>query len=60
MISQEYISALAILLVSILKGLGVNIGNDEVVTILTGALALWVAIRRYNKGDIKMSGVRKA
>lgn len=59
MVSQEYISALAILLVSILKAFGVNIGNDEVVTILTGALALWVAVRRYNKGDIKMSGVRK-
>lgn len=59
MVSQEYISALAILLVSILKAFGVNIGNDEVITILTGALALWVAVRRYNKGDIKMSGVRK-
>lgn len=59
MLSQEYISALAILLVSILKGLGVNIGNDEIISILTGVLALWVAVRRYQKGDIKMSGVRK-
>lgn len=58
--SQEYISALAILLVSILKGLGVNIGNDEVISILTGALALWVAIRRYKRGDITMGGIRKA
>lgn len=60
MISQEYISALAILLVSILKTFGVNIGNDEIISILTGALALWVAIRRYNKGDITMGGIRKA
>lgn len=59
MISQEYISALAILLVSILKGLGVNIGNDEIVSILTGALAFWVAVRRYKKGDINMGGIRK-
>lgn len=60
MLSQEYIGALAILLVSILKTLGVNIGNEELVSILTGVVALWVAIRRYNKGDIKMSGLRKA
>lgn len=58
--SQEYIGALAILLVSALKILGVNIGNEEVTTIVTGVVALWVAIRRYKRGDITMGGTRKA
>lgn len=57
--SQEYIGALAILLVSILKLLKIEVGNTEVTTIVTGAVALWVAVRRFQKGDITALGSRK-
>lgn len=58
--SQEYIGSLVILLVSVLKLLKVNIGNDEVTQIVTGFVALWVAYRRFAKGDITVVGSRKA
>lgn len=57
--SQEYTGALVILLVSILKLFKVELGNEEVTTIVTGFVALWVAIRRYSKGDITVGGTRK-
>ena len=59
MISQEYISALAILLVAILKGFNITIGNDAISGIITGVLAVWIAIRRYQKGDITLGGLKK-
>ena len=57
--SQEYISALAILLVAILKGFNITIGNDAISGIITGVLAVWIAIRRYQKGDITLGGLKK-
>ncbi len=57
--SQQFIGSIAILLVSVLKLLKIDIGNDELVTILTGFAALWVAIRRYKQGDITAIGSRK-
>jgi len=57
--SQEYIGAIAILLVQVLGLLGVKLANEEVTNIVTGFVALWVAFRRYSKGDITMGGVRK-
>ena len=57
--SQEYIGALAILLVSILKMFKIEIASDAITNLLTGALAIWVAVRRYRKGDISIGGIRK-
>jgi hypothetical protein len=57
--SQEYISALAILLVSVLSIFKIQIANESVTALITGLLAVWVAIRRYQKGDITVGGVRK-
>lgn len=57
--SQEYIVSLAIVLVSVLKLFGVEIGNDVVTALLTGVFGLYVAFRRYSKGDITPLGVRK-
>ena len=57
--SQEYIVSLAIVLVSVLKLFGVEIGNDIVTALLTGVFGLYVAFRRYSKGDITPLGVRK-
>lgn len=59
MFSQEYVSALAILLVAILKGFNIEVGNDAISGIITGVLAVWIAFRRYSKGDISLGGVRK-
>lgn len=57
--SQEYLGAIVILLVQVLKMFGVELATEEVTTIVTGAVALWVAIRRFSKGDINMGGVKQ-
>jgi len=58
MFSQEYLAAIAILIVQVLKMFGIEIGNDAITGILTGVLAIWVAIRRYQKRDINIAGAR--
>ena len=57
--SQEYIAAIVIILVSLLKVFGIEIGSDVITGIVTGVLALWVAIKRHARGDITPLGVRK-
>lgn len=50
-------------LVLILNHFNVNIGNDEIMTVLGGVLAIGGIIsnwyHRYQKGDLLVSGVRK-
>ena len=58
-VSQTYVSALAIILVSLLGLFKVEIGNEVITALLTGILGVWVAIRRYKQGNIQISGVRK-
>ena len=58
-VSQTYVSALAIILVSLLGVFKVEIGNEVITALLTGILGVWVAIRRYKQGNIQISGVRK-
>ena len=55
-ISQQYVSALAVILVGVLKLVGIEIGTDEISTLIMVALSLWIAIRRKQKGDITMLG----
>lgn len=57
--SQEYIGSIALLIVGILKVFGIEIANDAITGILTGGIALYIAIRRYKKGDITLGGIRK-
>lgn len=57
--SQEYIGAIVIIIVSLLKVFGIEIGSEVITGIITGVLALWVAIRRHQKGDITVLGARK-
>ena len=57
--SQEYLLALVLVLGSILKAFGIEIENDVLEGIIAGGVALWIAIRRYQKGDINLGGVRK-
>lgn len=59
MLSQEYISAIAILVISIFKLFHIEVTADAVTGIITGALAIWIAIRRYQKGDITLGGIKK-
>lgn len=58
--SHEYISAAVILLVSILKIFKIELGNEEATGLVTGLLALYVAFRRYQKGDITIVGAKKS
>ena len=58
--SQEYVGAIAIVLYSVLKAFGVQLENGVLEGILTGLVALYIAIRRKAKGDITVLGVRKA
>lgn len=56
MISQEYIGAIAIVIVSTLKVFGVELGNDTITALITGFVGLYVAFRRYQKKDINILG----
>lgn len=54
--SQEYISSLVILLVTVLKAFNIEVASDAMTGLVTGVLALWIAFRRYSKGDINVLG----
>ena len=56
--SQEYIGALVILVVSVLKIFGIQVASDSINGIVVGVVALWIAFRRYQKGDITVVGKR--
>ena len=63
MISQEYSSAIVILLVTILPMFGVKIGTVELTNIVQAAITviagIWIIVRRYKQGNITTLGVRK-
>jgi len=56
--SQEYIGAIVIVLVSIFKMFGIEIQNEVLAGLLTGVIGVWVAVRRYQKKDINLLGKR--
>lgn len=57
--SKEYAAAIAILVGSILKGFGVEIGSDVLESTILGALAIYLAFKRHRRGDITLAGLRK-
>jgi len=57
--SQEYTGAIAILIFSILQALGIVVEKDAIAGIITGIISIWIAYRRYQKGDITVVGLRK-
>ena len=59
MLSQEYLGAIALIIVGVLKAFGIQVGNDAITGILTGVIALWIAVRRYQRGDITVGGIKK-
>lgn len=58
MFSQEYIGAIVIILISLLKMAGIEIENEVMAGLVTGIVGLWIAIRRKMKGDINGLGIR--
>lgn len=58
--SKEYILSLVLVLGGILKFVGVEIENSALEGLIGGVVALYIAIRRYKKGDITIVGARKS
>ena len=54
--SQEYIAAIVLIAVGILKAFGIELPSDALQGIITGVIAIYIAIRRYKKGDIDVLG----
>jgi len=57
--SQEYVLAIVLLAGSILKIFGQEIPNQTLEGIVAAVATLWIAIRRYSKGDINVLGAKK-
>lgn len=57
--SKEYIASLAVVLVGVLKLFKVEIGTEVISALIIAALGLFQAIKRYQRGDITIGGVRK-
>lgn len=61
--SHQYTAAAVSLLVVVLPMFGVKVGSEAltvtVQTIVVIASQLWIMIRRYQKGDIKLSGAKR-
>jgi len=58
-VSQQYITAVVLLLGALLKVFGVEFESGVLEGLVVGVLALWIAINRFKKGDISLSGVKK-
>jgi len=58
-VSQQYITAVVLLLGALLKVFGVEFESGVLEGLIVGVLALWIAIRRFQKKDINLVGVRK-
>ena len=57
--SKEYVSALVVLLVAVLQVFKIEVAPEAVTGIVTGVLALYLAFKRYQRGDINIVGARK-
>jgi len=56
MLSREYTVAVALVLASILKVFGVEMGNDVLEGLVAGIAALSIAVWRKERGDIDVFG----
>lgn len=61
--SSQYLSAIVIILVSVLPKFGVQVGSDELTSWLQAALTvaggIIIMIKRFKQGGISVLGVRK-
>lgn len=58
-ISHQYIGAIAIIIFAVFQFFKVDVTESQITSGLTAIVALYVAIRRFNQGDIKVSGVKR-
>lgn len=58
--ATDYIGAIVLVIVGVLHAFGINVANDAITGIITGAIALWIAIKRHQQGDITIAGAHKA
>lgn len=56
--SSEYIGAIALVIYGVLKGFGIELESGVLEGILTGVIALVIAVRRKMKNDIDILGRR--
>lgn len=56
--SQEYILSIVLVIGGILKAFGIEIENSALEGIIGGGIALYVAFRRHQKGDINILGAK--
>lgn len=59
MFSSTYISSIVIVIIALLKIFKVELLPEDITPIITGILALYILIRRYQKGDINPLGLKK-
>ena len=57
--SQEYIGALVIVIGAGLKIFNIEIENSAIEGLIAGIIAIWIAVRRFRKGDISVLGAKK-
>ena len=57
--SQEYLGAVVLIVGAVLKIFKIEMENQVLEGFIAGAVALYIALRRYKKGDINLIGARK-
>lgn len=58
-LSKEYLSAIVVLIVAVLQIFKIEVAPDAITGIITGVLALYLAFKRFQRGNINIVGVRK-
>lgn len=59
MFSQEYIAALVVVITSTAAMFGYTLVSEEISALIIVISGAWVMVRRYKKGDIMATGLRK-
>ena len=57
--SKEYLSAAGVLVVALLQIFKIEVAPEAIMGIISGVLAVFLAFKRHQKGDINVLGVRK-
>jgi hypothetical protein len=57
--SREYIVSIALLVAALLKVFGIQMESGVLEGLIAGVAALYLAIRRYKRGDITIVGSKK-
>jgi hypothetical protein len=57
--SKEYLGAVVLLVGAVLKIFKIEIDNGAIEGLLAGLIAVYIAYRRWSKGDITVLGSRK-